>query len=123
MRTKSFIAVSVLLLALLAAGGAVYAYDSGREDRIAEGIEVGGVDVGGLSAAEARERLTARLVEPLADPVKVRYRDRTYKLTAKKARVGVNIDRSVGQALERSRSGGIFDRTIRGLTGGRVEAK
>src|SRR5215213_7425867 len=107
MRTKSFIAVSALLLALLAVAGGVYAYDSGREDQIAEGVEVGGVDVGGLTSAQAKERLRTRLLDPLAEPVTVRYHGKTYKLSAKQARVGVNIDRSVGQAVDRSRSGGI----------------
>ena len=123
MRSKSFIAVSVLLAALLALAGGVYAYDSGREDLIAEGVRVGDVDVGGLTATQARERLATRLLEPLAQPVKVRYRGRSYTLTAQQARVGVNIDRSVGQAIERSREGGIIKRTVRGLTGGRVAAQ
>ena len=122
MRTKSFIAVSAVLLALLVLAGGVYAYDSSREDRIAEGVKVGGVDVGGLTTSQARERLSARLLDPLADPVTIRYKGKTYELTAEQARVGVNIDRSVGQAVERSRSGGIINRTIRGLFGGRVEA-
>jgi lipoprotein-anchoring transpeptidase ErfK/SrfK len=122
MRTKSFIAVSAVLLALLAVAGGVYAYDSSREDRIAGGVKVGGVDVGGLTTTQARERLSARLVEPLADPVTIRYKGKKYKLTAEQARVGVNIDRSVGQAVERSRSGGIINRTVRGLFGGEVQA-
>jgi hypothetical protein len=122
MRTKSFIAVSALLLALLAVAGGVYAYDSGREDQIAEGVKVGGVDVGGLTRAQAEQRLTTRLLDPLARPVKIHYHHRTYKLTSEQASVGVNIDRSVAQAIERSRSGGILERTVRGLTGGRVNA-
>jgi lipoprotein-anchoring transpeptidase ErfK/SrfK len=122
MRTKSFIAVSALLLAMLAVAGGVYAYDSSREDLIAEGVKVGGVDVSGLTRAQARERLSARLLDPLAQPVTVRYHGKTYTLTSQEARVGVNIDRSVGQAVERSRSGGIIERTVRGLTGGRVNA-
>ena len=122
MRSKSFIAVSALLVLLLFAAGGVYAYDSSREDRIAEGVKVNGIDVGGLSSAEARERLSARLLNPLAQPVTIRYEGKKYELTAEQARVGVNIDRSVGQALERSREGGMINRTVRGLFGGTVEA-
>jgi hypothetical protein len=123
MRSKSFIAVCAFLIALLALAGGVYAYDSGRDDLIADGVRVGDVDVGGLTKTQARERLTARLLDPLAQPVVVRYHGHKYRLSAKKARVGVNIDRSIGQAIERSRSGGIIERTIRGLTGGRVQAQ
>ncbi len=122
MRTKSFIAVSAVLLALLVLAGGVYAYDSSHEDRIAEGVKVGGVDVGGLTTTQARARLSARLLDPLADPVTIRYKGKTYTLTSEQASVGVNIDRSVGQAVGRSRSGGIINRTIRGVFGGTVEA-
>ena len=122
MRSKSFIAVSALLFVLLLAGGAVYAYDSSRDDRIAEGVKVNGIDVGGLTTAQARERLSRQLLNPLAQPVRVRYRGERYELTAQQAGVGVNIDRSVGQALERSREGGMITRTVRGLFGGAVEA-
>ena len=43
---------SVLGLALIG----LYAYDSSRADLVAEGVSVGGVAVGGLTAAEARVR-------------------------------------------------------------------
>ena len=49
-RTRSFFIVATLVVLLLVAAGGVYAYDSGREDQIAKGITVGGVDVGGLEA-------------------------------------------------------------------------
>jgi lipoprotein-anchoring transpeptidase ErfK/SrfK len=122
MRTKSFIAVCALLFALLAAAGGVYAYDSARDDIIAHGVRIGGVDVGGLRAAEARARLRTKVLEPLAQPVTAHWRGHDFTLTPEQARVGVNIDRSVGQAVERSRSGGIIERTVRGLTGGQVRA-
>jgi lipoprotein-anchoring transpeptidase ErfK/SrfK len=123
MRSKSFIAICALVLALLVASGVVYAYDSSREDRIAEGVSVGGVDVGGLSAAKAKAKLRTRVLDPLKAPVEVHYRGKRYTLSPEQARVGVNIDRSVGQAVERSRSGGIIDRTVRGIFGGHVNAK
>jgi lipoprotein-anchoring transpeptidase ErfK/SrfK len=122
MRTKSFIAVSALLIALLAVCGGVYAYDSSRDDVIAQGVRVGGVDVGGLKRDQAKARLRARVLDPLAQPVEVRYRGHTFTLTPEQARVGVNIDRSVQQAVDRSRSGGIIERTVRGLFGGHVDA-
>jgi lipoprotein-anchoring transpeptidase ErfK/SrfK len=122
MRTKSFIAVCGLLLALMAAAGGVYAYDSSRDDLIAAGVRIGGVDVGGLRAGEARAKLRRHVLEPLAQPVTATWHGHRYTLTPEQARVGVNIDRSVGQAIERSRSGNIVERTVRGLTGGNVRA-
>src|SRR4051794_20161595 len=122
MRSKSFIAVGVLLFVLLAAAGGVYAYDSSRENLIARGVRVNGVDVGGLRADQARTKLRSALLAPLSQPVVARWRGHRYTLTPRQARVGVDIDRSVADAIVRSRSGGILDRTLRGLTGGAVKA-
>jgi lipoprotein-anchoring transpeptidase ErfK/SrfK len=122
MRSKSFIAVAVLLTALLVAAGAVYAYDSSRSDVIAKGVSVGGVDVGGLKANAAKAKLRDRLLRPLARPVVATWHKRHFTLTPAAARVGVNIDRSVDAALERSREGGIIGRTFRGLTGSTLSA-
>jgi lipoprotein-anchoring transpeptidase ErfK/SrfK len=120
MHRKSFIAIATIVVGLFALVGAVYAYDSSRDDLIAKGVTVGGIDVGGMRAPAARARLRAALLEPLAQPVVARYRHHRYTLTPKAARVGVDIDRAVEQALARSRSGGVLGRTVRGLTGGRV---
>ena len=122
MRSKSFLAVGLLLLALLVAAGGVYAYDSSRENLIAKGVRVGGVDVGGLRADQARTRLRSALLEPLSQPVVATFHGHRFTLTPSQARVGVNIDRTVADAIARSRSGGILDRTVRNLTGGRVDA-
>src|SRR4051794_36603794 len=121
MRSKSFIAVFGVIALLLVAAGGVYAYDSSREDLIAKGVTIGGVDVGGLRADEAGQKLRARLLEPLATPVVAHWKGHHYTLTPRAARVGVNIDRSVQDAVARSRNGGIIDRTVRGLTGGKVD--
>ena len=117
MRSRSFFIVAAVLVLLLVAAGGVYAYDSGREDQIAKGISVGGVDVGGLEAPAAEQRLRAAVLEPLNRPVVARYRGKRFTLTPAQARVGVDIDGSVAQALQRSRSGNIFARTSRSVRG------
>src|SRR5687767_14003340 len=102
MRSKSFIAVSGFLVVLLVLAGGVYAYDTGRNDLIAEGIRVGSIDVGGLRAHEARAKLAEELLTPLREPVVASHDGRTFSLTPEQARVGVNIDHSVDRALDRS---------------------
>ena len=55
---KSLAAVLAIFLALAGAAiGAMYAYDRSRDDVIAEGIKAAGVDLSGLSAAEAQAAL------------------------------------------------------------------
>jgi lipoprotein-anchoring transpeptidase ErfK/SrfK len=116
-RSRSFFIVAAVLVLLLVAAGGVYAYDSGREDQIAKGITVGGVDVGGLKAPAAEQRLRAAVLNPLNRPVVAKYHGKRFTLTPAQARVGVDIDASVAQALQRSRSGNIFARTSRSLRG------
>ena len=122
MRSKSFIAVSGLIALLLVLAGGVYAYDTNRNDLIAEGIRVGGVDVGGMRAHEARAKLNRELLGPLRKPVTAAHKDRTFSLTPEEARVGVDIDGSVDHALDRSRKGDLIARTMRGITGETIEA-
>src|SRR3712207_3167897 len=124
MRSKSFIAVAGFLVLLLVLAGGVYAYDTGRNDLIADGIRVGGIDVGGLRAHEARAKLNDELLGPLRRPVTATYgATRTFSLTPEQARVGVDIDGAVDHALDRSRSGNLLSRTVRGLTGETVQAE
>jgi lipoprotein-anchoring transpeptidase ErfK/SrfK len=114
---RSLALIAILLVALLAGAGGVYAYDQGKEGEIAEGIKVNGVDVGGLSASQARTKLRAALLDPLNRPVTARFEGKRYKLTPRQAQIGVDIDGSVQRALARSREGDILSRTWREVRG------
>jgi lipoprotein-anchoring transpeptidase ErfK/SrfK len=117
MHRRSFALIAILVVALLAGAGGVYAYDQGKEGQIAEGIQVNGVDVGGLSAGQARTKLRSALLDPLNRPVTARFEGKRYKLTPTQAQIGVDIDGSVQRALARSRQGDILSRTWREVRG------
>ncbi len=117
MHRRSLALIAILVVALLATGGGVYAYDQGKDGQIAEGIKVNGVDVGGLSASQARTKLRTALLEPLNRPVTARFEGKSYKLTPTQAQIGVDIDGSVNRALVRSREGDIISRTWREVRG------
>ena len=117
MRTRSFFIVATLVVLLVAAAAGVYVYDSAHEHEIAKGISVGGVEVGGLKEDAARARLRSAVLEPLNKPVVAHYKDHSYTLTPAQAKVGVDIDGSISEALQRSRSGSILARTSRNLRG------
>ena len=121
MHSKSLIAVVAMLVTLLVLAGGVYAYDNGRSDRIAEGVTVSGVEVGGLDRAAAARKLRTELVEPLDQPVVVRHRKREFTLTPETAQIGIDVAGSVDAAIEASRDGNVLTRTWRGLTGGEVD--
>jgi lipoprotein-anchoring transpeptidase ErfK/SrfK len=118
MRHKWFILVAVLLLLLVGGAVAAFAYDSSREDRIAEGVTVAGADVGGMTTTEARRLLVRQLKEPLEQPIAVVHHGARFNLSAEDAGVTADIDGMVDEAVTQSRDGSIFTRVARDLTGG-----
>jgi lipoprotein-anchoring transpeptidase ErfK/SrfK len=118
MRHKWFILMALLLLFLAGGAVAAFAYDSAREDRIAEGVTVAGTDVGGMTTAEARRLLVRRLKEPLEQPIAVVHRRVRFNLSAEDAGVTADIDGMVDEAIAQSREGSIVERVARDLTGG-----
>jgi lipoprotein-anchoring transpeptidase ErfK/SrfK len=122
MRHRSLIALALVVLALLGGATAVYAYDSSRDDAIAEGVTVAGVDLGGMRAAQARSVLERDLARPLRRPVRVRVKGRTFSLGARRARLRADVDAVVAEAVQRSRAGNLITRTARDLTGGELTA-
>jgi lipoprotein-anchoring transpeptidase ErfK/SrfK len=123
MRQKSFIFVAALLLVLLGGAVAAYAYDSSRDDTIAKGVTVAGIDVGGMKVSEARALIARELREPLERPIAVGYQHRRFRLSAEDAGVHADVVGMVDEALAKSRDGNIISRVARDLTGGTEDAQ
>jgi lipoprotein-anchoring transpeptidase ErfK/SrfK len=115
--------ISIVSLVMVAIVGAVglWWYDSTYEGKIAEGVTIGGVDVGGMEADDARTQLRASLVTPLKKPVVARHGDEKFKLDPEQLRIRADIDSMVDRAVAKSREGNIFARGFRQLTGGEVD--
>jgi lipoprotein-anchoring transpeptidase ErfK/SrfK len=122
MRHRSFILVAAVVGILLVGTVGVYAYDSSRDDLIADGVKVAGVDVGGMRAGEARRTLQREVAAPLERSVIVTYRRRQFRLSPERARLTADVGGMVAEALRESREGNLLSRTARGLTGGSVDA-
>jgi lipoprotein-anchoring transpeptidase ErfK/SrfK len=118
-----FILVAVLLLVLIGGAVAAYAYDSSRENVIAEGVTVAGVDVGGMDVDQARAVVERRLREPLEQPIAVVRGKRHFNLSADDAGVQADVPGMVDAALQSSRSGSIISRLTRDLSGGEENAE
>jgi lipoprotein-anchoring transpeptidase ErfK/SrfK len=119
-RRVGTVAVAVVVL-LLAGAGVVYAYDASHTDRIAPGMRIGGVQVGGMSADAARAKLRRDLVAPLERPVVVKAGSRTFRLSAREAHVKVNTGELVDRAVASSRDGSFVSRAWRDVTGAKVD--
>ena len=121
---RRLIAVLALTVTVLLVGaGSLYAYDRQVTKKIADGVTVNGIEVSGLTPAQARSKLEASLLEPLSQPVSVRYKGRRFTLTPEKARVAVDIDGSVDRAMAVSTDGNLFTRTWREVRGRELDAR
>lgn len=115
--------IGIILAVLLLVGGAVgaYAYDKSRKDQIANGVTVGGVDVGGLNESEARALLHHKVVKPLTKPLEVAFDGKTYTLAGSKLKIHADINGMVDRALAASRDGGLPGRLVRYVTGDPID--
>ena len=121
---RRLIAVLVLTVTVLLAGaGSLYAFDHKAKTKIADGVTVNGVDVGGLTPAQARAKLSATILQPLERPVSVRYQGRRFTLSVERAQIAVDIDGSVDRAMAASQKGNLFTRTWREVRGTELDAR
>jgi lipoprotein-anchoring transpeptidase ErfK/SrfK len=118
---KLYIALALAVVLLLGAAVAAYAWDESRSDQIAEGIDIGGVDVGGMTEPDAEALLTEELIEPLDRDLVVTYDGVKYKLSAERLAVRADIEGMIDEALAASQDGGLPTRLWRYATGGEVD--
>ncbi|HEX5591843.1 MAG TPA: L,D-transpeptidase/peptidoglycan binding protein [Solirubrobacterales bacterium] len=107
-------------LLVLVVGGA-YAYDSSQKDKIADGVTVGGVDVGGMDEEEAATAVRRKLLAPLRTSLVVSFDGQTWKLSGKKLKIRADIESAVEEAVEDSQEGGFPGRLVRYVSGGEVD--
>lgn len=117
MRRAVWIPAAAVVVLVIAAVVAINVYDRGQRDRIAPGISIGGVQVGKLTAAEARAKVANSLHAPLNHDVTVRAGDHRYTLAAAKLKRRVDVAGLVDEAVALSHRGGIVHRTIESFKG------
>jgi lipoprotein-anchoring transpeptidase ErfK/SrfK len=122
MRQRSFVIPAAIVAVLLALAVGAYAYDSSRDDLVTKGVTVGGVDVGGMRAKEARATLSAQLSRELRRPIEITFRKKHYELSPKDVGLRPAVDRMVNAAVARGRDGNIIGRVARDITGGEEKA-
>jgi lipoprotein-anchoring transpeptidase ErfK/SrfK len=113
-RWPAAVALAVTVVAGALVGGA-YAYDASRDEVLTRGLRVGQVQLGGLTATEARRKL-ARSYRRLLRPVVVRFGVERFHLDPREANVVVHVDEAVARALARSRRGWFLPRALRHVT-------
>jgi hypothetical protein len=121
MRTRLLVAAGLVLalLGVAASAGGAYAYfwDHSRGDLIAVGVRAGGIEVGGLRAAAARQELERLAAAPLHRPLRLVLGSWRLELDPTRAGVRVDVGRMVREAVAASRSGSLDQRLLRTLQG------
>jgi lipoprotein-anchoring transpeptidase ErfK/SrfK len=115
------IAVSIAALVVVLAAAAAYAYDSSRKDKIADGVVIAGVDVGGLDEAEAAAKVRRQLLRPLRHSLRVSFDGEKWTLPGSKLKIRAEVGEAVAEAVEDSQNGGLPGRLVRYVTGDQVE--
>jgi lipoprotein-anchoring transpeptidase ErfK/SrfK len=112
--------IAAALVVVFGAAGA-YAYDSSQKDKIADGVTIAGVDVGGLDEGEAVALVRRQLLAPLhRRALRVSFGGESWKLRGSQLKVRAEIDGAVAEAVEDSQDGGLPGRLVRYVTGGDV---
>jgi lipoprotein-anchoring transpeptidase ErfK/SrfK len=120
---RKALVISLLAVAVLAGSGAaaLHRYDASRADELAEGITLAGVDVGGMTAAEARAAVSREVAQRLERPLALRYGDRRFTLDPTLVKVRTNVDELVRAAVAESHEGNFLTRSFRRLSGGELD--
>ncbi len=121
MGRKSWIALIAIAVVVLGALVAAYAYDNSHKDEIAEGITIGGVAVGGLTAEQAEAKVEKQLIDPLREKLVVGFDGEKWKLSGKKLKVHADLTDAVAEAVDQSQDGGFPGRLVRYVSGEEVE--
>ena len=121
---RKALVISLLAVAVLAGSGAaaLHRYDASRADQLAEGITLAGVDVGGMTASEARAAVGREIAHRLERPLALRYGDRRFTIDPALVDVRANVDELVRAAEAKSREGNFLTRSFRRLAGGEVDS-
>jgi hypothetical protein len=111
----------VLLAAALVAGA--FLYDRAQKGKIAGGVTIEGVDVGGMDADDVEAMVRRALLRPLDRPLRTVYRERTWALPAAKLKLHADIGAAAREAVRLSREGDLPTRLGRYLGGDRLEVE
>ncbi|MDQ3695404.1 MAG: peptidoglycan binding domain-containing protein [Chloroflexota bacterium] len=109
----------VLLLAAGIAGLGLYA--SSHTGQVFEGVSVAGVPVGGLTEADARQRVDERFRDYAGAQLTLVHDDETFSLAPNAIGARLDSDRTVAEAFAVGRTGSLWDQSrqwARGLVAG-----
>lgn len=106
--TRTFLVVSLFLLAGIVGLGL---YASAYGGRIYQGVRVAGVDLSGLSPADARATLERTFNTYAGTPLTLSAGDQTFQITPSQAGARLNSEATVAAAMAWGREGSLWDQS------------
>ena len=97
MRHRTLFMIAALVAVVVVGSAGMYLYDSSQSDVIAKGVKVNGIDLGGLNTVQARTKVQTSIMGTMNEPIVVKASKTKFHLSAKRARVSVNVDAMVDQ--------------------------
>ncbi len=118
-RRHPVIVISLITVALMATGSAVWAlnYDEASSKKMLDGTTVGGVDVGGMTYSTALDRVRSSIEDPLRRPIRVQAESFDAQTTAWDLGLRVDVPSAVRTAMHRSNDGNLVQRVWRRVFG------
>lgn len=107
------IAAGAVLFLVLGA----FAFTKTQEDKIAQGVSIGGIDVSGLSRDEANEKLDTEIQDVVQTPLVVTYHGKRRTLKPEKSEVGVDVEGMVDEAVTKSNQGFFLTNAAKSVAG------
>lgn len=106
--TRVFLVVSLFVLAGIAGLGL---YASAYSGRIYQGVHVAGVDLGGLSSADARASLDHTFATYAGTPLTLSAGNQTFQITPSQAGAQLDSEATVAAAMAWGREGSVWDQS------------
>lgn len=103
--------VAVIGLFFAAATLGLFLYGYTHVDRVYQGVEVAGIEVGGMTETEARSAIERNYNDYLSQPVTLTFEGAEYQVVPGDAGVKLDINATVDQAMSFGRSGSIWGRS------------
>jgi lipoprotein-anchoring transpeptidase ErfK/SrfK len=107
---KALVALGALVTVAVVVAAVVLISGAATDDRVADGVRVAGVDVGGLKQDAARARVRRALDAVVRRPVKVTYAAKRFVLRPDRAGVHVDAAKTVDAALDADDGGNVAPR-------------
>ena len=119
-RARTLFLITVLAASAAAVGSLAWAGDRAGQ-RMAKGVSIEGVPVGGLTEQQSVQRVWSALRRQAMRRARVRVGDRRFTLSAREAGLRLRLPAAARQALGHGREGTVIERGWRQLTGGRID--